>query len=503
VAKNIQSALILLPNQLFNPDFFPVVDVVIVVEEPLLFGTDTQFPLPLHKQKLVLHRASMRQYIEEVLWTRDINVEYMELESVEFTAQPLVRAQHLGAELVYMFDPTDHAIEQRYKKALETEIKTPFELRIEPSPSFMLRRGEVQEYFGAKTNHKFADFYQWQRERFNILIDENYKPEGGKWSYDIENRKSLPKGHVVPGFASFGANSYVEDAKKWVEKNFKDNPGSVESFFWPTNHADAKAWLQDFIKTRLTDFGPYEDAIDGAAVLQYHSGISAPLNIGLLTPSEVIEAVIEHHKKSPVPLPSLEGFIRQVIGWREYVRGLYVTQQVSMRNANELGHSRNLGPAWWSAETGIPPLDDVISKVQAHAYAHHIERLMIVGNLMLLCETKPTEVYRWYMSLFIDAYDWVMVPNVYAMSQFSDLGSMVTKPYISGSNYILNMSHYEKGDWCDIWDGLFWDFVEKHSSLLAKNPRTSMMVKQLGKINPDRRRIIAYRAQDFLVSIAP
>ncbi len=503
MAKNIQSALILLPNQLFNPDLFPQVDVVIVAEEPLLFGTDTQYPLPMHKQKLVLHRASVRRYIEEVLWAREISVEYMELESIEFSAQPLVRAQNMGAELVYMFDPTDHAIEQRYKKALETEIKTPFELRVEPNPSFMLRRSEVQEYFGDKKQHRFADFYQYQRERFNILIDENYKPVGGKWSYDVENRKSLPKDHVVPGFASFGDNKYVEDAKIWVEKNFADNPGSLEDFFWPTSHDEAQQWLADFVKHRLTDFGPYEDAIDGTAVLQYHSGISAPLNIGLITPEEVVAAIIAQHEKSPVPLPSLEGFIRQVIGWREYIRALYITQQVSLRNANELEHTRALGPVWWTGETNIPPVDDVIKKVQKHAYAHHIERLMVVGNLMLLTETKPTEVYRWFMSLFIDSYDWVMVPNVYGMSQFSDLGSMVTKPYISGSNYILNMSHYEKGLWCDVWDGLFWDFIEKHKDVLAKNPRTSMMVKQLSKIDSDRRRIIAYRAQDFLTSIAP
>lgn len=503
MAKNIQSALILLPNQLFNPDYFPKVDVVIIVEEPLLFGTDTQFPLALHKQKLVLHRASMRQYIEEVLWTRDINVEYMELESVEFTAQPLVRAQNLGAELVYMFDATDHAIEQRYKKALETEIKTPFELRVEPSPSFMLRRGEVQEYFADKAKRSFASFYQWQRERFNVLIDENYKPVGGKWSYDVENRKSLPKDHIVPGFASFGENKYVEDAKKWVEKNFADNPGSADSFFWPTSHDEAKAWLRDFVEHRLTDFGPYEDAIDGQAVLQYHSGLSAALNIGLITPTEVIEAAVAQHQKTPMPLPSLEGFIRQVIGWREYVRGLYVTQQVSLRSATGLEQTRNLGPVWYNGETGIPPMDDVIKKVLQHAYAHNIERLMVAGNLMILCETKPTEIYRWFMSLFIDAYDWVIVPNVYGMSQLSDLDDMVAKPYISASDYILEMSHYQKDEWCDIWDGLFWEFVEKNKTLLAKNPRTSTMVKKLGKINPDRRRIIAYRAQDFLATITP
>jgi deoxyribodipyrimidine photolyase-related protein len=500
--KKINTALVLFPNQLFEPAHLPEVDIIYVVEEPLFFGTDSQYPLPLHKQKLVLHRASMRRYVEEVLWPADYNVEYLELKDIKKTSDVLVRAQKAGAEVVVVFDPTDHAIEERFKNALDGEVDTPFELRVLPNPSFMLRRGEIREYFAGKTKHKFADFYQWQRERFNILIDEKYKPVGGKWSYDVENRKALPKDHVAPGFASFGDHKQVYDAIAWVEKNFPDNPGSVESFFWPTSHDEAVAWFNDFLKNRLENFGAYEDAIDGQAMLLYHSGISAPMNIGLLTPEQVVNLTLKYHEKTPVNLPSLEGFIRQVIGWREYIRGIYVSGNVSMRNSNGLGQSRMLSEQWWNGTTGIPPFDDVVAKVQKTAYAHHIERLMIAGNLMLLAEIKPEEVYKWFSALFIDAYDWVMVPNVYGMSQFSDLGSMVTKPYISGSNYILTMSHYEKGTWCDVWDGLFWDFVDKHQELLAKNPRTSMMVKSLGKISADRRRIIGYRAKDFLDTIS-
>lgn len=500
--KKAQTALILYPNQLFAPELLPEVDLIFVVEEPLFFGVDTEYPLPLHKQKLVMHRASMRRYVEEVLWQNDLNVEYIPLEDIEYTADVLVRAQKAGAEQVLVFDPTDHAIETRLKKAVDDGVETPFELRILPNPSFMLARNEVRDYFADKTVHNFSDFYQWQRERFNILIDKKYKPVGGKWSFDPENRKALPKDHIAPGFDAFGDSKHVDDAKKWVDENFADNPGSYENFFWPTSHDEAVKWLDDFIKHRLADFGPYEDAIDGGAVLLYHSGISAPLNSGLLTPMQVVEAVLRYHDKNPVELTSLEGFIRQVIGWREYVRGLYVTQNVSMRTSNGLNQTRVLSSQWWDGTTGIPPLDDVIKKVNNNAYAHHIERLMIVGNLMLLCEIKPDEVYRWFASLFIDAYDWVMVPNVYGMSQFSDLGSMITKPYISGSNYVLSMSHYDKDIWCDIWDGLFWSFVDRHKELLSKNPRTSMMPKQLSKINDDRKRIIGYRAQDFLTSIS-
>lgn len=499
--KHIQSALLLYPHQLFAVEHLPKVDLVYVIEDPLFFGTDVEYPIAFHKQKLVLHRAGMRRYVEEQLWANEVDVEYLELVDVQSSGEVLSHAQKAGANLVYMFDPCDYALEKRLQEALTTNVEAPFELRVLPSPGFMLRKGEVEEFFGNKQNHAFAPLYQWQRERFNILIDKKYKPVGGKWSYDAENRKKIPSDVQIPGFASFGDNEFVKEAITWVNKRFPNNPGNLEAFFWPTSHEEAEAWLHDFLRSRLELFGPYEDAIDGEAMLLFHSGISAPLNCGLLTPLQVVEAALAHHEASPVPLPSLEGFIRQVIGWREYIRGLYVVQGSKLRNSNALGQDRVLSSAWWDGTTGLPPVDDVIRKVQQHAYAHHIERLMVVGNAMLLCEIQPDEVYKWFMSLFIDAYDWVMVPNVYGMSQFSDLGSMITKPYISGSNYILTMSHYQKDDWCDTWDGLFWGFVDRHQAMLSENPRTKMMVKNLHKLNEDRRRIISYRAKDFLSSL--
>ena len=496
--KHIQSALLLYPHQLFAVEHLPKVDIVYVVEDPLFFGTDAEYPVAFHKQKLILHRASMRRYVEEQLWANEIDVEYLELADVQHSGEVLSHAQKAGAELVYMFDVCDFVLEKRLQEALATNVEAPFELRVLPSPNFMLKKGEVEEFFADKSNHKFAPFYQWQRERFNILIDKKYKPVGGKWSFDTENRNKIPTDLQVPGFVSFGDNDYVKEAAAWVGKRFAKNPGDSTNFLWPTSHAEAQQWLADFLQHRLELFGPYEDAIDGQAMMLYHSGISAPLNCGLLSPVQIVDNTLEHHEKTPIDLPSLEGFIRQIIGWREYIRGLYVVQGSTMRTANALEKQRALSSAWWDGTTGLPPVDDVIAKVQKHAYAHHIERLMVVGNAMLLCDMHPDEVYKWFMGMFIDAYDWVMVPNVYGMSQFSDLGSMVTKPYISGSNYILSMSNYQKDDWCDVWDGLFWGFVERHQEELAKNPRTSMMVKNLKRLNPDRHRIISYRAKDFL-----
>lgn len=502
MTKHIQSALVLYPHQLFAVELLPEVDVIYVVEEPLLFGTDAEFPIALHKQKLVLLRASMRRYVEEVLWQNDLNVEYIELQDVMFSSDVLVRAQKAGAEQVYVFDPADYMLESRLKKALDEIVEPPFELRILPSPSFLLKQTEVRDYFADKSDHEFAGFYQWQRERFNILIDKKYKPVGGKWSFDTDESKPLPKDKSVPGFNGFGDNKYVEEAKKWVEKRFAGNTGELDEFFWPTSHTEAESWLAEFIKERLENFAVYGQAIDGGATFLYHSGISAPLNIGLLTPKLIIEIVLAYHTKTPVNMASLEGFIREIIGWREYVRGLYVVNGVTMRNSNALKQSRTLSNQWWDGTSGIPPLDDVIAKVIKHAYANWVERSLIISNLMLLCDINPSEIYRWFMSQCIDAYDWASVPNSYGISQLDNLGNMINYPVIVPSSAILKVSHYEKDVWCDVWDGLYWGFIERYQDVLAKNPGTSHLVKGLKKLGADRKRIIGYRAQDFLESIS-
>lgn len=496
--KKAQNVLVLLPNQLFAPDLLPQADVVYVVEEPLFFGADQQYPFALHKQKLVLHRASMRRYVEEALWPAGINVEYIELKDIGSTAEILFRAKSAGAEMVQIFDPNDHTIESRLKVAIEESIEPPFELRVLPSPNFYLQRGEAQQFFADKSSHSFATFYQWQRERFNILIDKKFKPVGGSWMHEPKERKALPVDYVAPGFESFGDNKYVAEARKWVEEHFTDNPGSLEHFLWPTSSVEARAALDDFLRNRLADFATYQDAIDGQGVMLYHSGLSAALDCGLINPQEVIATTLAYvDKHTDLSLDSVEGFVRRILGWREYVRAIYVAQHSSMRSASQ----ERLAEAWLTSTTGLPPVDDVISKVDKNAYVHGAERLMVAGNAMLLCEEKPEAIYAWYMSMFIDAYDWSVTPNVFAMTHFTDLGGMITKPYISSSAYVRTMSHYPEGEWCNIWDGLFWGFVERHHELLAKNPHTSTLAKGLSRIDADRRRIIDYRAQDFLNTI--
>jgi len=241
--------------------------------------------------------------------------------------------------------------------------------------------------------------------------------------------------------------------------------------------------LNDFLKSRFRLFGDYEDAIAKDELIIYHSVLSPLLNSGLLIPEYVVEKSIKFAAQNKIPINVLEGIIRQIIGWREFIRVIYEKQGVNQRNSNYFTLKKKMPKVFHDATTGIEPVDSTIKKLHKHAYLHHIERLMVPGNFMLLCEVNPNDVYKWFMEMFIDAYDWVMVPNVYGMSQFADGGLMSTKPYISSSNYILKMSDYKKGIWYDIWDGLYGRFLSKNKKLFAQNPRMTMMIRLLEKMD--------------------
>lgn len=486
----MKNALILYPHQLFPIDELPDVHTVVVVEEPLFFGVDQENQIKLHKQKLILHRASLRRYVEETLWPAKYEVDYVELDVFMKSGDILDKVKNF--DHIYIFDPVDEVLTERLLQARrERESGPPVEFL--PSPNFYLKEQEAREYLGG--HHKsFESFYQWQRERFNILIGENYKPVGGKWILESKKTGKLEPDQTLPSFAVFGDNKHVHDAVKWVNEHFPDNPGSTD-FIWPSNHDEATTWLEDFIENRLDHFGLYEDLIDSKAPWLFHSGLSSSLNIGLLSPTEVVEAALYRHEKRPVDLPNLEAFIRQVLGWREYTRGLYVMDGATMRADETLKHQRRLTAAWYDGSLGIPPFDDLAKKLSSHGYAHSVERLMIAGNLMVLAEIHPEDVRRWFSQLFIDSYEWVMLPNVYALTQFNDASSTVS---INPSNAVLQLSDYERGEWSNVWDGLYWRFVEKHQDEFKHNPSMRTVVQRLERLDPDQRRIIHYRAEDFL-----
>jgi deoxyribodipyrimidine photolyase-related protein len=343
------------------------------------------------------------------------------------------------------------------------------------------------DYSGGKKRLFHADFYKKQRLKHRVLIDVAGNPLGGQWSFDEDNRKRYPSGAKPPAVPTLEKSAFWNEAVQYVRKNF-DNPYDLPlgDFRYPITRIEAFDWLENFLQHRLRDFGPYEDAIVTGEVFLNHSVLTPMLNVGLLSPREVIDRTLQFAAEHEVPMNSLEGFIRQVMGWREYIRMVYEWKGRIERTKNYWGFKRKIPVDYWMGTTGIAPVDDTIRKVRETGYCHHIERLMIVGNFMLLNEFDPNEVYRWFMELFIDAYDWVMVPNVYGMSQFADGGLMATKPYISGSNYVMKMSNHGKGDWQETWDILFWRFIDNHRSFFQGNPRLNMMVRTLDKLSVDK-----------------
>ena len=288
----------------------------------------------------------------------------------------------------------------------------------------------------------------------------------------------------------------------YVEKNYSNNIGQLSNnSLYPTNFETSKQWFQQFLEQRFLEFGTYEDAIVAENSILNHSVLTPMLNVGLITPKTIIEQSITFAKANNIPINSLEGFVRQIIGWREFIRGIYESRESDERTRNFWGFTKKIPKSFYDGTTGIYPIDQTIKKTLETGYCHHIERLMVLGNFMMLCEFDPDEVYRWFMELFIDSYDWVMVPNVYGMSQFADGGLMATKPYISGSNYLMKMSNYKKGEWQAVWDGLFWRFMDTHRSFFKKNPRLSMLVAMYDKMPQEKKQQHIENAVNYLAKL--
>lgn len=480
------------PHQLFKSS--PATGngrIHILFEDPLYFSQ-----YKFHKQKLLLHRASMKYYAS---WLEQKGIECEYASSGDFSSLKAIfqSLSKRGCSCIHYVYTDDYLLERRISRyagqfSIDTEVYE--------SPMFLLDRSALEERLGDKKSYFMASFYKEQRKRSGLLMDGD-EPEGGKWSFDEENRKKLPDDEDVPDIYVPQTNTYVKEASDWVISHYPDNPGEVDEFIYPVTHYQAEKWLSDFIKKRLSRFGDYEDAISEKTTFLFHSVLTPALNIGLLTPQQAIDEVMKAHRETEIPLNSLEGFIRQIIGWREFMRGVYHFKGNYQRKHNYFSHSRKIPASFWQGTTGIDPVDDVIRKVNTHSYAHHIERLMILGNFMLLCEFDPDEVYRWFMELFIDAYDWVMVPNVYGMTQYADGGLITTKPYISGSNYIRKMSSYRKGEWSEIWDGLYWRFIHVHREQFGGNHRMNMVLSLLDRMDREKLNKHLNTAETYLDSL--
>jgi len=487
---------LIFPHQLFEES--PLIEngfPTYLVEEYLFF--QQYF---FHKQKIAFHRATMKGY-EAYLLTKGVHVNY--IDAVEPTSDIRQLVDHLamqGLQTIHFIDPTDNWLSKRLrKKAAQLQI----ELIQYDSPLFLNTLEDLTTFF-KPTKKKFfqTTFYQQQRVARNILLEENGKPVGGKWSFDKENRKKYPKKKLPPPISYPEADDFYKEACQYVKKHYSKNPGHLsDSPLYPTNFKMARQWLNQFFQNRFLEFGPYEDAIVAEYVILNHSVLTPMLNVGLITPKEIINQTLEFIEENEIPINSSEGFIRQIIGWREFIRGVYECKGSEERTTNFWKFKRKIPNSFYDGTTGILPIDQTIKKVLQTGYCHHIERLMVLGNFMLLCEFDPDEVYRWFMELFIDAYDWVMVPNVYGMSQFADGGLMSTKPYISGSNYLMKMSNYSKGDWQQIWDALFWRFMNIHRDFFLKNPRLGMLVRMFDKMPAEKQEKLMRTAGNYLTQM--
>ncbi|OQA36243.1 MAG: Deoxyribodipyrimidine photo-lyase-related protein [Candidatus Dependentiae bacterium ADurb.Bin331] len=469
--KQLCEAALIFPHQLFEyHQVFEKNIPMIMWEAPHFF---TRFTF--HKAKIVLHRASMQFYKDHLKKKKYIITYCTFNESLE----KLLKHQKID-KLLYI-DPVDTTVERQLKKICRIlSIKT----EKYDTPAFMLSSTQVQEQFSAKKTFRMYPFYVKQRKQFAILT-HNEKPIGGKWTFDTENRKKIPPNMIIPPLWTPKKNKYVREGINYVQKHFPKNPGTIDHFCYPVTFNDADRWFDDFLKNRFSSFGEYQDAINHEQPFLFHSVLSPLLNIGLLIPHVIIEKAVKYGATNKVPINSIEGFVRQILQWREYVRGIYQVHGEIQQNSNFFNHTQKLSSAWWDGSTGIEPIDSTIKKILSYGYAHHIERLMILGNYMLLRQTKPSAVHQWFMELFIDAYDWVMIPNIFGMSQFADGGLMMTKPYISTSHYIQTMStHFKKAAWCEQWNALYWHFLYCNKKKLSSNSRMILAYQQLKRLTP-------------------
>jgi len=470
----------------------------ILIEEPCYFGFHRE-KMNFNKLKLLLHRASMKYYENLLLIPKTkkelklkYDVKYFDFETIEKHGYTDILKCN---ELVY-FDVVDFFLENKLSSI--TKGHKDVKITILENPGF-LDTNEDLKYYHTKINKSksfyHASFYKWQKSKLDLL-------EGVK-SYDVMNRDKLEASVEVPSlYKNDNTTKWIKEGKKYIEDTFSSNIGSVkDGLKVPITHKTTIEWVKIFCKERFKYFGKYEDAIDVSRNFLFHSCISPMLNIGLITPLEVLEIINDYYNshKTEIGIANYEGFIRQLIGWREYQRYIYRYAYDKMINGNHFKNTRELGKSWYEGTTGIEPVDLAIKMAFRDGYIHHILRLMVIGNVMNLSGVSPLSAYKWFMEFAIDSYDWVMIGNVYSMAFWADGGLTMRKPYISGDSYIMKMSNFKKGDWNVIWNSLFHHFIGTHRDTL-KHTFYAGLVKFWDKMKPEDKARINEKALTFINS---
>ena len=465
-------------------------------------ATDESTHIWSSKQRITLFLAAMRHFAQDIR-EEGLPLEYVELHEGSLGAALTEALRSHKPERVVLVQPGDWRVLESLKKAVG---ETPFELR--EDRHFLCSLPEFAAHAKGRKQLRMEFFYREMRRRHNVLMSGD-SPEGGEWNFDSENRGSF--GAAGPGFLPvtprFAPDSMTEGVMKLVRTRFADHPGRLDSFGWPVTRTQALEVLRSFIRERLEHFGRWQDAMWSAQPWLYHAHLSSSLNLKLLNPREVIEAAESAYHDGRAPLAAVEGFVRQVLGWREYVRGIYWLKMPGYLELNALNAHAELPRFFWTGETAMRCVADVVGQTLEHGYAHHIQRLMVTGLFMLLFGVEPRQVHEWYLSVYVDAVEWVELPNTLGMSQFADGGIMASKPYAATGKYIERMSDYCRGCRFDPskrtgekacpFTTLYWDFLSKHEVLLSKNVRMALQVKNLARITETEREAIASRAAEL------
>ncbi|OYZ14664.1 MAG: cryptochrome/photolyase family protein [Sphingomonadales bacterium 28-64-96] len=467
--------------------------------------------VPHHPQKIALFFSAMRHFADE-LHEQGWTVDYVRLDDPANTgdfAGEVARAaqRHSATRIVTVAGGEWRVVESQRQWGERTRLP----LTVLDDDRFLCTIEQFAAWAKGRKRMIMEDFYRIMRRQTGLLMDGD-QPVGGQWNYDQENRKSVPKGHRFTPPVRFAPDAITAEVMALVAGRFGNHFGSIEGFSWAVTREQALAALKDFITHRLAGFGDYQDAmVTGEDVLN-HSLLAPALNLGLLSPLEVCQAAEAAYVAGTAPLNAVEGFIRQILGWREYVRGLYWFAGPDYTARNHLAATRPLPALFWGAPTDLKCLSQAVDATRRNAMAHHIQRLMILGNFAMLTGTDPAEVHRWYLAVYADALEWVEAPNVIGMSQFADGGLMATKPYAAGGAYVNRMSDHCKSCRYDVkhrtgptacpLNSLYWDFLARHEETLKNNQRLWRMYDGWRRFAPDEQARIRAQAAQFLATLA-
>ncbi|MGH1441670.1 MAG: cryptochrome/photolyase family protein [Cellvibrionaceae bacterium] len=460
-----------------------------------------------HKKKLVFIFSAMRHFAKE-LKQKGYQVHYVTLDDKRNTGSltgEITRAvEAFQPENIHLTFPGEYRVLALFKQ-WQKQFSIP--VIIADDKRFLMHPNDFNRWAEGRKQLRMEYFYREVRKKHQFLMEGN-KPVGDKWNYDQENRKALPKELDPPQPTTFSPDKITKDLMLFVENHFDDHFGLLDEFTYAVTRKQALSVLDDFIEQRLVNFGDYQDAMRQGDPWLFHSHISLYLNNGLLLPEEVSERAERAYRNGSVPINAVEGFIRQVIGWREYVRGLYWYKMPDYKRSNYFNNTRKLPSFYWSGNTKMNCLKQCVNDTKTHAYAHHIQRLMVLGNFALLSDIDPDELNNWYLLVYADAYEWVELPNVTGMVLFADGGLLASKPYISSGAYINKMSDYcknceykvtkKEGESACPFNYLYWDFLDRHKEKLSNNPRLGMPYRTLQKMSDEKIATVRHDAELFL-----